>query len=65
MHLIAHFLMRLHRLLQVVNLDPDVLDSLAMVFVQKVGIDIRRVRRRRDPLVAELGMPLIADLKRQ
>jgi hypothetical protein len=41
------------------------LNPFAMVFIQEVRIDIRRARWRRDPLIAELGVALMADLKRQ
>ena len=34
-----------------------------MMFVQKVRVDIRRTRRRRDPLIPELRVALEAHLK--
>jgi hypothetical protein len=41
------------------------LDPFAMVSIQEVRIDIGRARRRRDPLIAELGVALRADLEGQ
>src|SRR5262249_39793525 len=43
----------------------DVLDAFAIAPVQEVRVDIRGAGRRRDPLVAELRVPLIAHFEGQ
>src|SRR3954447_23868672 len=63
MYVVAKFLERRDRLWQAIDQHADVLYALRSMFVQKVGIDIRRARRRRGSLVPELRVPLKADVE--